>query len=117
MSLEEALAANTAALNANTAALLGDAKSAGSTASKSSSSKAAATKNSKPTPKHSLDDVTAAVTGIKDDFGLPEAKKILVIDGKPVKLAELKPENYDEIYAAAIAKHEELSAASADDDM
>ncbi len=54
-------------------------------------------------PKHTKDEVVAAVVAVKDAFGAPEAKKITAHFGL-AKVAEAKEEHFDEIVEMCEAK-------------
>lgn len=54
-------------------------------------------------PKHTKDEVVAAVVAVKDAFGAPEAKKITAHFGLE-KVAEAKEEHFDEIVEMCEAK-------------
>ena len=107
MSLEEALKANTAAVEALTAAL---AKSGGAAApapapASAAKSKPAATEY---TAKHTKDEMTAALNEVKERFGTPVAKSIVTETGKAAKMAEITdPKLIDACYEAAKKKLEE----------
>ncbi|EMQ4336842.1 hypothetical protein WG681_004741 [Salmonella enterica subsp. enterica serovar Newport] len=57
----------------------------------------------KAKPKHTKDEVVAAVVAVKDAFGAPEAKKITAHFGL-AKVAEAKEEHFDEIVEMCEAK-------------
>ncbi|EDA1401268.1 hypothetical protein A4N32_15100, partial [Salmonella enterica subsp. enterica serovar Sandiego] len=67
----------------------------------SKSTKTTETKAAKP--KHTKDEVVAAVVAVKDAFGAPEAKKITAHFGL-AKVAEAKEEHFDEIVEMCEAK-------------
>lgn len=67
----------------------------------SKSTKTTETKAAKP--KHTKDEVVAAVVAVKDAFGAPEAKKITAHFGLS-KVAEAKEEHFDEIVEMCEAK-------------
>lgn len=79
MSLEEALAKNTAALEANTAALKG-AKPAATTGTTGGAAKG---------NKHSLEEVTALMTKVKEKFDVETAKGIIKKYGGADKLKDI----------------------------
>ncbi|MCV9826664.1 hypothetical protein OIM36_23135 [Salmonella enterica subsp. enterica serovar Infantis] len=54
-------------------------------------------------PKHTKDEVVAAVVAVKDAFGVPEAKKITAHFGL-AKVAEANEEHFDEIVEMCEAK-------------
>lgn len=116
MSLEEALKANTAALEANTAALLkagAPAKAKEEKAPSKAKEEKAAVKS-----KHSREEMVAAVVKVKDDFGQPEAKKLIKEVGGTELIKEVPDDKIDALFDAAVAKHEELSnAGSGSDDI
>lgn len=115
MSIDVQIAALIAALNANTEAL----KAAGGSAPAATTEKATKAKAEKTkdeTPKITQEQVNAALIKIKDDFGMPEAKKIITDVGGVEKMAEIKPAEYQAVYDAAVAKHAELSAGGSSED-
>lgn len=112
MSIEQALAAltaNTAALTAaveaNTAAL-GGAKAAPA-AGKAGKAAAAAYE-----PKHTKEEMQAALAEVKEKAGTPAAKEIITEIGRAAKMAEITdPKIIDACYAAAKAKLAEAEEA------
>jgi hypothetical protein len=108
MSLEQkielliaAVEANTAALKGGSAAPAGKAPAAGKAAAAGKTDKAKAV---------TVEQAQAAVTKIKNDFSLEEAKKVLT-KCKLAKLAEVSDDNADAVYKAALKHHEALTAA------
>lgn len=85
------------------------------TASKPTKSKAK--KDESPAkPKHTKDEVVAAVVAVKDAFGAPEAKKITAhFDLK--KVAEAKEEQFDAIVEMCNAKLAEKGEEDGDDEI
>lgn len=74
------------------------------TTKKGSTSKSTKTTETKAAkPKHTKDEVVAAVVAVKDAFGAPEAKKITAHFGL-AKVAEAKEEHFDEIVEMCEAK-------------
>ncbi|ECG5291895.1 hypothetical protein E0929_18550, partial [Salmonella enterica subsp. enterica serovar Infantis] len=74
------------------------------TTKKGGTSKSTKTTETKATkPKHTKDEVVAAVVAVKDAFGAPEAKKITAHFGL-AKVAEAKEEHFDEIVEMCEAK-------------
>lgn len=70
-------------------------------------------------PKHTKDEVVAAVVAVKDRFGAPEAKKITAQFGL-AKIAEAKEEHFDAIFdlcEAKLAEPEEDEGNSEEDDV
>lgn len=70
-------------------------------------------------PKHTKDEVVAAVVAVKDRFGAPEAKKITAKFGY-AKIAEAKEEHFDAIFdlcEAKLAEQEEDEVNSEEDDV
>ena len=70
-------------------------------------------------PKHTKDEVVAAVVAVKDRFGAPEAKKITAKFGL-AKIAEAKEEHFDAIFdlcEAKLAESEEDEGNSEEDDV
>lgn len=102
MSLEEALKANTAALEALTAAL---AKTGAASPSPAPAPKADKPKADAYTPKYTKDEMTAALNKVKETFGTPVAKSIVTEVGKADKMANITdPKLIDAAYEAAKAK-------------
>lgn len=74
------------------------------TTKKGGTGKSTKTTETKATkPKHTKDEVVAAVVAVKDAFGAPEAKKITAHFGL-AKVAEAKEEHFDEIVEMCEAK-------------
>lgn len=125
MSIEQHLKDMTEALNRNTEALLAVAgsKAATTTAATSSGTKSATTsaagksgsttKKEAPKPKHTEEEVVAALTKIKDEFGADPAKEIVRELGF-AKMAEITPDKFDLAVELATKKYEELSEAGDD---
>ncbi|HIF0636004.1 TPA: hypothetical protein ACXYQ5_004978 [Klebsiella pneumoniae] len=70
-------------------------------------------------PKHTKDEVVAAVVAVKDRFGAPEAKKITAQFGL-AKIAEAKEEHFDAIFdlcEAKLAEPEDDEGNSEEDDV
>ena len=94
MSIDVQIAALITALNANTAALE---KAAGSVSTGSTekvetkTTKTTKTEKKEEAPKVTQEEVNAALIKIKDDFGMPEAKKIISEVGGVEKMAGIKP--------------------------
>lgn len=112
-----------AAVNANTAAVNALAAAGGATTTAAATTEAAA-EVKKPAkkaakaeaaepevakPEHTQAEVTAALVKIKDDFGIEHAREILA-KYKYAKMADIKPEHFDAVFAEAEAKHAELTA-------
>lgn len=117
MSLEQALAENTAALKALTAALSksGVASSTGST---TSTGKTGDGDGKKYTPKHTKEEMQAAMAECKEKCGMDVAKKIRAEVAKVDKLAELTdPKTIDAVYDAAKAAIAESEGGGEDDDI
>lgn len=92
-------------------------------AGKTTTTKAKATKGKTTAaadkPKHTKDEVVAAVVAVKDRFGAPEAKKITAKFGL-AKIAEAKEEHFDAIFdlcEAKLAEPEEDEGNSEEDDV
>ncbi|WP_458321543.1 hypothetical protein [Providencia sp. CRPN22473] len=66
-------------------------------------------------PKHTKDEVVAAVVAVKDAFGAPEAKKITA-HFKLKKVAEAKEDQFDAIVEMCNAKLAEKENDEGDDD-
>lgn len=114
-SLLEQLLAN----GGNTSAVAGDDAGAGkTTTTKGKATKGKATSTADK-PKHTKDEVVAAVVAVKDRFGAPEAKKITAQFGL-AKIAEAKEEHFDAIFdlcEAKLAEPEEDEGNSEEDDV
>ena len=69
-------------------------------------------------PKHSRDEVNAALVKLKDDCGGDVAKAIIKDVGGVNKMADIPESKFDEVFAAAEAKHAEMvNEAEVDDDI
>ena len=66
-------------------------------------------------PKHTKDEVVAAVVAVKNAFGAPVAKEITASFGL-AKVAQAKEDQFDAIFDACEAKLQEADAAAADED-
>lgn len=123
MSIETLLTELKEALDRNTAALEKAAGAAPAAAATTADAPASTGKRGRPaaakddTPKVTQEQVNAALIKLKDDFGMPEAKKIIVEFGKCEKMAEIKPAQYQAVLNAAVEKHAELSEGGSDDDI
>lgn len=118
MSLEQKIEALTAAVEALTVAM--KAGGAAPAASASADKPAAATKATKATkaaeyePKHSKEEMQAAMAEVKEKLGVAKAKEIRGEVGKADKLADITdPKIIDAVYEAAQA----ALAAGEDDDV
>lgn len=114
-SLLEQLLANG---GASSAAAGEDAGAGKATTTKSKATKGKATAAADK-PKHTKDEVVAAVVAVKDRFGAPEAKKITAQFGL-AKIAEAKEEHFDAIFdlcEAKLAEQEEDEGNSEEDDV
>ena len=107
MSLEQALAANTAAVEALTAAIKagGTTPSSGSTSGKTETKPKAEAK-SKPKSAHSREDMAALLTKVKETFDATAAKTIIKEVGGSEKMADIADDKIDAVYDAAKAKLE-----------
>lgn len=121
MAIEQLLTDLISAINANTAALngsgggakTGETTTATAVATGKAGKAAKTTKATEDKPEHNQDEVNAALIKLKDDFGIEHARAILK-KHKYEKMGEIKPENFDVIFAEAETLHAELSA-KADD--
>ena len=119
-SLLEQLLANGGA----SSAAAGEDAGAGKTTTATATAKGKTTAKGKSTaaadkPKHTKDEVVAAVVAVKDRFGAPEAKKITAKFGL-AKIAEAKEEHFDAIFdlcEAKLAEPEEDEGNSEEDDV
>lgn len=105
MSLEQAIAANTAAVEALTAAI-----KAGGGASTSGKAPKETKTADKVKPAHSREELAAMMGKVKAEKGAEVAKALIKSDGKSDKLAEVAEENIDALFAAAEAKLAEEEA-------
>ena len=102
MSLEDKIAALTAAVEANTAALKGGA------AGKSTSTASADKGDSGYKAKHDASKMAAALNEVKEKHGMSEAKKIVKEVGGAAKMSEITdPATIDKVYEAAKKRLEE----------
>jgi len=109
--LLEAIVAHTAALTAHTAALTGakstatagDTKAAGTT-----TTKAAGTKTTTKPKGHTKEEMTTALTELKEGFGAEEAKTIIKDVGGVDKLGQVTDDKFDAVCKAAVARKAEL---------
>lgn len=69
-----------------------------------------------PASKFTQQQVADLIVSVKDTFGGAAAKEILQASGF-AKLADIKPEKFDELHAAATAKMDEKKDEPADDDI
>lgn len=97
-SLLEQLLAN----GGTTSAASGDDAGAGKTTTKGKTTKGKTTAAADK-PKHTKDEVVAAVVAVKDAFGAPAAKAITAKFGL-AKVADAKEEHFDDLFAACEAK-------------
>lgn len=125
MSIEALVTSLIESLDRNTAAVLG---AGGKTAAaetttaaekaapaKAAPAKSAPAKTAPAKPKHSEDDVVAALTKIKDEFGPEGAKEVIKALGF-AKMAEITADKYDEAVKLAEEKYAELEAGEGDGD-
>jgi hypothetical protein len=121
MSIEVQIAALIAALEANTAALTGAAGAAAALTGAAAPEKAGKTTTKAPAkaaaakPAHTIEQAQAALLKIKDEFSLDKAKEVLAMFGG-IKMAEIKADQADAVFAAAEAKYAELSEDGGDGD-
>ena len=107
MSLEQALAANTAALEALTAAM-----SKGGAATTTTTSTKGKDKPAAYEAKHSLEEMQAAMNDVKEKCGKDKAIEIRNNVGKVAKLADVKDAKViDDLYEAAKAALKEAEEA------
>lgn len=117
-SLLEQLLANGGASSAAAGEDAGAGKTTTATKGKATSTKGKTTAAADK-PKHTKDEVVAAVVAVKDRFGAPEAKKITAKFGL-AKIAEAKEEHFDAIFdlcEAKLAEPEEDEGNSEEDDV
>ena len=106
MSLEQAIAANTAALEALTAAMSKGAATTTTTATKGKDKPAAYE------AKHSLEEMQAAMNDVKEKCGKDKAIELRNTVGKVAKLADVKDAKViDDLYEAAKAALKEVEEA------
>lgn len=114
-SLLEQLLANGGA----SSAAAGEDAGAGKTTAKGKTTSKGKSTAAADKPKHTKDEVVAAVVAVKDRFGAPEAKKITAKFGL-AKIAEAKEEHFDAIFdlcEAKLAEPEEDEGNSEEDDV
>lgn len=114
-SLLEQLLAN----GGTTSAAAGEDAGAGKSTAKGKSTTKGKSTAAADKPKHTKDEVVAAVVAVKDRFGAPEAKKITAKFGL-AKIAEAKEEHFDAIFdlcEAKLAEPEEDEGNSEEDDV
>lgn len=85
-----------------TSAAAGEDAGAGKTTTKGKTTKGKTTAAADK-PKHTKDEVVAAVVAVKDAFGAPAAKAITAKFGL-AKVADAKEEHFDDLFAACEAK-------------
>lgn len=112
MSLENAIAALTAAVEANTAALSkGGGASTSSGAEKSEAKTEKKTKLAAYEPKFTVEQMQALMTDVRQKIGMPKAKEIRDTIGKVESIKDITdPKVIDAVAAAAeaaLAEHEE----------
>ena len=111
MSLEQALAANTAALE-TLAAIMSKAGGATPAASAAKAEKAEKPAAKGYTPKYEKGAMQALLAEVKEKIGTPVAKALIKDIGKVDKMAEITdPEVIDAVYVAAKAKLTEAEEA------
>lgn len=123
MSLEQAIAENTAALKELAAALkaggtaTGDAGTKDTKSTKDTKTKETTTKSKAYEPKYTKAQAQAAANEVKDTKGVPAAKALIAELGY-AKLAEIeKPEDIDKLYEAAKAILGEGAEGGGDDNI
>lgn len=117
-SLLEQLIANGVSAPAGDAEETTTGKTTGGAKGKGTSTKGKGTSTATK-PKHTKDEVVAAVVAVKDRFGAPEAKKITAQFGL-AKIAEAKEEHFDAIFdlcEAKLAEAEEDEGNGEEDDV
>ena len=116
--IEDLITRLIASLDANTEALGGKpTKAAGTGAAAAvpvTATRAATTggKGLAAVPKPTMDEVKAALVGVRDAFGRPAAMKIVKEEGKATEMPGIKPAQY----AAVLAKCAEVMAEQSDDE-
>lgn len=122
MSLEQALAANTAALIAMTAALTaaGSVTTASTGTAATGETKAAAGKGKANTTKAepkgpSVEEMQAALNEVKEKFGAAEAKSIITDVGGAKKMAEIPEAKIKAVFEAAKARLEATEETTTDE--
>ena len=114
MSIEKAIAENTAAVEKLTAAILATTKLAPTGATEG---KPAGKPAGKPdaAPKASREEMVAALKELGESKGAEVAKEIIKSVGKSAKMADIKDAQVDATYKAAKAKLEEEDAPAEED--
>lgn len=111
-SLKESIDRNTEAMTAFAAATGGAAPAAGKPAGKAKATKETTEAVAPAGPKHTQEEVNAALIKIKDDFDMAQAKEVIKSVAKVEKMADIPADKYDAVYDAAVAKHAELTEAA-----
>lgn len=70
----------------------------------------------KAKPQHTRDEMNAALISLKDQFGKEYAQAVIKEVGEASRMADIKDEKIDEVFGAAVAKAEELSADQGEED-
>ncbi len=111
MSIETLLSELKESIDRNTEALMKAGGTVAAAASDKPSGRGRGAKAEKEAeaPKITQEQVNAALIKLKDDFGMPEAKKVITEVGGVEKMAEIKPAKYQAVYDAAVARHAELT--------
>lgn len=112
MTIEQLIAANTAALEANTAALLksgGSTTGAGKTTGGSTAGAGKTTTTAKG-PKNTRESMVAALQKVKEEKSKEEAKALISEVGGVEKMADIPEGKIDAVYDAAVKKLAEESA-------
>lgn len=99
MSLEQALAANTAAVEALTAALKAGGGTAGAAAGKTTTTKTKT--ETKVTPKNSREEMQALLKKVKEEKSADDAKAIIKDVGGVEKMADIPEDKIDAVFDAA----------------
>lgn len=104
-------------LNGGTAAADAPADKPAKAAAADKPAKAAAEKPAKPAkPTITQAQMQAALQEVKEKFGVPEAKAIIVEAGGVKKMDEISEDKYETVFKACQAKLEEENEEAADDD-
>lgn len=121
--LTQALTANTAAINVLLASgtQVPSAKTETPIEKPVKAAKGKAVEKAEPDPEvkkgpvHTQAEVTTAIVKLKDTFGLPEAKKFVEALGF-AKMSEITEDKFDEAFALAESRFNELTAEQAEED-
>ncbi len=115
MSLEEALAKNTAAVEALTAALAKQGATPAAEGKAEKGTKVTKAPAAPAAPKIDRSEVNAALEGVKEKLGVEKAKAIVSEAGKTTKRADIAEENFQAVLDACKKAMDGADEGSGDD--